>query len=73
MTPTEVILRILKRYGEVKIDENNGMLRVEVPNSTVKYYLPKEEELTEIYEKLKLHSNVIVYEQDKKIAAKIWS
>jgi len=67
------ILRLLGRWGELKIRDLGDVLYVEVPNPADGYYLPKEEDLQKVYETLKLYANVLVYDQDHKtIAAKIW-
>ena len=66
----ETILKILKLRGELTIYDDAATIRIETPTVI---YLPKEAELSEIYEKLKPHANVIVYDEAKKmITAKIW-
>ena len=66
----ETILKILKLRGELTIYDDADAIRIVTP---AVIYLPKEAELSEIYEKLKPHANVIVYDEAKKmITAKIW-
>ena len=71
MNTADAILKILKLCGELTIYDDAAIIRIETP--TVKLYLPKEAELHDIYETLKPHANVIIYDEAKKmITAKIW-
>jgi len=71
MNTADAILKILKLRGELTIYDDATRIRIET--QAAKLYLPKEAELSELYEKLKPHANVIVYDEAKKtITAKIW-